>query len=360
MPFNSSALQLPTLKNGSDGNAVLAWQKFLFDQGLPMINFDSDFGPLTDQSTREYQKDNGLTETGIVDTTTYAKALQQGFAVYFAVYTQSVKKLLAYLNFTQPEVEDLQKSLTAIATLSPALKVDGDFGTNSTRGLAAAYRKLDTGFRAKLETQLSSATKSHFGSDLDAVLDTVTACAKRLREQLSGKEWVKKFPTSRSIDDLASPFRQKVQNFEQALVNAGANIDIAATLRPSERAHLMHYSFKINKGTIAAKDVPSKLNVDINWIHYNDADSRQAAKEMVAAYNIAFEPALTSRHIQGLAIDWDITWSGTLDIKNASGTTVAVGSPRSGDSNSTLWAVGRTYGVIKLTSDPPHWSNDGR
>lgn len=359
MPFNPSALQLPTIQNGSQGTAVLAWQKFLFDQGLPMINFDSDFGSITEQSTREYQRNNLLTETGIVEATTYAKALEQGFAIYSAVYTQSVKKLLAYLNFTKPEVEDLQKSLTVIAPLTPALIVDGDFGTNSTRGLAATYRKLDVGFRPKLESQLSNATKSHFNSDLDAVLDTVTACAKRLREQLSGKQWVKRFPTSRSIDDLASPFRQKVKSFEQALLNAGVTIDIAATHRPSERAYLMHYAFKINNGTIAAKNVPPKLNVDINWVHYNDADSRQSAKEMVAAYNIAFEPALTSRHIQGLAIDWDLTWSGTLNITNASGTTVAVGSPRTGESNSTLWAVGRTYGVIKLASDPPHWSSDG-
>lgn len=359
MSFNTSALQLPTIQNGSDGEAVLVWQKFLFDQGLPMINFDSDFGSITEQSTREYQTNNGLSVTGIVEEETYNKALEQGFAVYFAVYTQSVNKLLVYLNFTEAEVKDLQQSLTAIASLSPALGVDGDFGTNSTRGLAAAYRKLDTGFRAKLDAQLSSATKTHFGSDLDTVLDTLTACAKRLREQLSGKEWVKQFPTSRSIDDLASPFRQKVRNFEKALLDAGASIDIAATLRPSERAYLMHYAFNINNGSIAAKNIPPNLNVDINWIHYNDADSRKAAKEMVIAYDIAFEPALTSRHIQGLALDWNITWSGTLNIKNASGATVSIDSPRTGESNSTLWAVGNTYGVIKLVSDKPHWSSDG-
>ena len=360
MPFDPAKLQLPTIKTGSKGPAVTAWQKFLFDQNLPMMNFDGDFGPITDQSTREYQTDHGLSVTGTVDQETYNKALEQSFAVYFAVYTQSVKKLLAYLNFTKPEVEDLQKSLTAIAPLVPALGVDGDFGSNSTRGLAETYRKLDTGFRVKLDAQLSNATKTHFGSDLDAVLDTLTACAKRLREQLSGKEWVKQFPTSRSIDDLASPFRQKVKNFEKALLDAGASINIAATLRPEERAYLMHYAFNINEGDIAAKNVPPKLNVDINWVHYNDADSRKAAKEMVIAYNIAFEPALTSRHIQGLAIDWNITWSGTLSIKNARGTTVSIGSPRTGVSNSTLWAVGRSYGVIKLTNDPPHWSSDGR
>ncbi len=28
--------------------------------------------------------------------------------------------------------------------------------------------------------------------------------------------------------------------------------------------------------------------------------------------------------------------------------------------NSDLYSVGASYGVIKLISDPPHWSDDGR
>ena len=34
---------------------------------------------------------------------------------------------------------------------------------------------------------------------------------------VSGKDWVKKFPTSRSIDDLSPGFRDKVQSFVDAL-----------------------------------------------------------------------------------------------------------------------------------------------
>jgi len=39
-------------------------------------------------------------------------------------------------------------------------------------------------------------------------------------------------------------------------------------------------------------------------------------------------------------------------------TTIAA-QPRNG-SNPELIAIGRGYGVIKLPSDPPHWSDDGR
>lgn len=266
---------------------------------------------------------------------------------------------MAYLNFGIDEVKDLQQSLTAIAPLSPALQVDGDFRTNSTKGLAEAYKKLDVNFRNAQTSKLSNATKLKLAGDFDPALDILNDYAKSLSQRLSGKQWVNLFPTSRLIDDLASPFRQKVQAFEQALRTAGATIDIAATLRPPQRAYLMHYAFNITKKIIASKNVPSMPGVEIDWVHYTDAASLQAAQEMVNAYNIAFQPVLNSRHIQGLAIDWQITWSGTLNIKNASGTTVSIGTPRSSFTNSRLWNVGATYGVNKLTSDAPHWSSDG-
>jgi hypothetical protein len=40
MPFNRTALHLPTFKPGSEGPAVIAWQKFLFNQNLPMVSLD--------------------------------------------------------------------------------------------------------------------------------------------------------------------------------------------------------------------------------------------------------------------------------------------------------------------------------
>ncbi|MEH2228676.1 MAG: peptidoglycan-binding domain-containing protein [Nostoc sp.] len=359
MSFKLQALQLPTLQKKSEGPIVIAWQKFLLDYDFPIAAVDGDFGNITAQATRDYQTSNALTVTGIVDTATYKKALEQGFAIYFAIYTNAGKKLLTYLNFGDNEIKDLQKSLTAIGRLNPPLVADGDFGPNSTKGLAETYKIRDINFRAELAQQLSNTTKTKLGIDLESALDNITEYAKKLRQRLSGKAWVNVFPDSDLIDDLASPFRQKVQAFEQALKNAGANIDISSVFRPSERAYLMHYAFRISNNEIAAKDVPPMPNVDINWLHYTNAGSVQAAKEMVAAYNIAFRPVLTSRHTQRLAIDWEITWSGTLNIKNANGTTVSINQPRTSYENSILWQVGRSYGVIKLSSDRPHWSNDG-
>jgi len=96
--------------------------------------------------------------------------------------------------------------------------------------------------------------------------------------------------------------------------------------------------------------------VDIIWDHPNAVSAAQA---MVNRYEMAFVAALTSNHTKGVAIDMDITWSGTLHIKEADGTTQTISTGPRDNNNRELQAVGRGYGVIKLVSDPPHWSVDG-
>ena len=68
---------------------------------------------------------------------------------------------------------------------------------------------------------------------------------------------------------------------------------------------------------------------------------------------------LDSNHLTGQAIDMDISWSGTLKIKNAKGDEVEITSAPTNGGNKDLQALGETYGVKKLASDPPHWSFDG-
>ena len=177
--------------------------------------------------------------------------------------------------------------------------------------------------------------------------------------ELSGPQWVARFPTSRSVFDTKPPFLDRLSKFHQALVGAGASVSISATLRPPERAYLMHFSSKIARGQINPQQVPPMAGVAIQWFHGNLAASRSAAQQMVTAYGIAFPPALNSRHTQGLAIDMTITWAGTLQIKDATGAVKNIGAPRSGRTNAALHTVGTSYGVIKLVSDPPHWSSDG-
>ena len=73
-----------------------------------------------------------------------------------------------------------------------------------------------------------------------------------------------------------------------------------------------------------------------------------------------FIAALNSKHTEALAIDMTIGWEQSLSInrKNGSKTTIT-SQPRNGG-NAELIAVGAEYGVIKLPTDPPHWSDDGR
>jgi len=188
---------------------------------------------------------------------------------------------------------------------------------------------------------------------------------KKTRAILSGSDWVSKFPTSKEVADLASPFREDVESFIAALQDAGASIDISATYRPKERAYLMHYAYAIARQGLDPSAVPVMAGVDIEWAHRKGngqidlVASKNAAEDMVSDYGIVYAPALSSNHTLRLAIDMTITWSGALELKNASGRKVKISStPRSGQ-NAALHKVGASYGVLKLASDPPHWSVDG-
>ena len=187
----------------------------------------------------------------------------------------------------------------------------------------------------------------------------------------SGAAWVARFPTSASVDDCAEPFRQHVSDFIAALRAAGATVKVSATLRPPQRAHLMHWCWCIVKGLADPRTVPLRNDVGIAWAHvdaqgaFDRAASVAGAQAMVNAYgmqNLKVAPALESRHIDGLAVDMNIDWTGTLQIKIRNGTVVQVaGEPRTG-MNPDLRVVGATYGVIKFVggaSDMPHWSDNG-
>ncbi len=181
---------------------------------------------------------------------------------------------------------------------------------------------------------------------------------------LSGPSWCSLYPTSTSVSDLAEPFRTSCQRFLDALHAAGATVTISATLRRPERAYLMHWAWAIAREHIHPEEVPPMAGVDIQWMH-PDAyagrfeESRAAAEAMVQSYGIVFKPALTSRHIEGKAIDMDIEWRGDLRMPSPNGNINVLGNlPRNG-MNQVLHAIGISYGVYKLVSDPPHWSADG-
>lgn len=178
----------------------------------------------------------------------------------------------------------------------------------------------------------------------------------------SGANWVSQFPGSTSTSDMDASFRSGVESFISAMQSAGATVSIGTTLRPVERAYLMHYSWRIAKKDIDPANVPALAGVDIEWVHNTIDASRQAAQDMVDGYQIVAKPAYPTKHSAGTAIDMTISWSGTLTIANNSGDSVSITTmPRTG-MNADLAVVGATYGVIKATfsGDPPHWSDDGK
>jgi len=187
-----------------------------------------------------------------------------------------------------------------------------------------------------------------------------------MAKELSGVVWVSRFPDAKTTNELAGTFRSGCQAFIAAMEAGGAHVEVSSTRRPKERAHLMHYAWRIHKKTLNPQNVPSMAGVDIDWVHrradgsINLTASRAAATAMVNAYDIAFQPALKSLHIDGKAIDMTISWSGSLSVADKSGKAVKIAStPRNG-MNSDLRKVGASYGVKKHPSDRPHWSTTGK
>lgn len=193
--------------------------------------------------------------------------------------------------------------------------------------------------------------------------------------EVSGAHWCARYPTSTAVTDLTDPFRANVSAFTAALRSASATVSIAATYRPKQRAYLMHWAWGIAKGLpanmcrpgdkpgvpIAPASVPPYPGIEIDWTHRGDlAKARAAAAEMVAGYGLRYCASLDGRHMQRRAVDMTIGWNGVLAIRDKAGTLVKIASqPRNG-LNRELIALGKTFGVIKLISDPPHWSDDGR
>jgi hypothetical protein len=182
----------------------------------------------------------------------------------------------------------------------------------------------------------------------------------------SGKEWVAKFPGSARVEDLEKDFRGNVEAFLKALRDGGATVRITSTLRPPERAYLMHWAWMIVRKDADPKEVPALKGVDITWWLGDRETSKKKAQEMVDGFGLGHlqvAPALKSRHTEGKAIDLVIGWRGTLKIKMADDKEVAIDSePRDG-TNPKLIEVGASYGVIHFKDadkDRVHWSTDGR
>lgn len=177
--------------------------------------------------------------------------------------------------------------------------------------------------------------------------------------ELSGAQWVARFPGSNSISSLSSPFRESVQNFHSALIAASASVSISATLRPRERAYLMRTCYDIANNIITPANAGTLAGVNIEWVHPTLQASINAAKAMVTGYGIVYQPAYPTKHSDGTAIDMNINWTGTLNVRKSDGTMKSIASTPRTNANLELQEVANTYNIYKLASDPPHWSDNG-
>jgi hypothetical protein len=182
--------------------------------------------------------------------------------------------------------------------------------------------------------------------------------------ELSGPQWTSRFPGSSDTASLEPGFRNSVESFIKALRDAGVSVVSNATYRPPARSYLMHWSWMIVHGTDPTT-VPAMDGVNINWVHPTNAASVTAAQQMVNAYgmaNLHTPPALHSLHNEGQAIDMDISWTGSIAVEDATGTTVDIATTPQTGMNPLVIQVGASYGVIKFVggdADKPHWSTNG-
>ncbi len=197
---------------------------------------------------------------------------------------------------------------------------------------------------------------------------------------LAGTGWFSRYNQdyfgSNQVSDLSDTFRPEVQSFLGALQEGGVpNPTISSTKRSYERQFIMYYAKQIADGKMDADEVQeiTPTNIDIQWDYGNDNYSVAAAKALLGGQGFGIgtnpvgKPDQGSLHITGDAIDMNITgyknklvfvgpdatpWS------EAHGYVEGLSLVKITDAN-TLYEIGATYGVIKLLSDPPHWSVNG-
>lgn len=207
--------------------------------------------------------------------------------------------------------------------------------------------------------------------NLTPVANQTPVVVKVETKELSGSEWISRFPGSNSTSDLIDPFRGRLEAFIGAMRAGGAQVSVAATFRPVERAYLMHWAWCIVRRGADPTAIPPMKGVNIRWDHTDTEDkyskelSVAAAEEMLNGYQmqkLRVAPALESQHTARLAIDMGIRWNGNLVIVDAYGETIEISTePRTG-MNKELHVVGAGYGVIKFNGrgdDFPHWSSTG-
>ncbi|MDX2469138.1 MAG: hypothetical protein QNL04_01040, partial [SAR324 cluster bacterium] len=131
---------------------------------------------------------------------------------------------------------------------------------------------------------------------------------------LSGARWHGEKLPKTGLESLKGNFKTNFTAFERWLkLNGSFDGASRFTLRPPERAWLMHHSWRIaGQKRVKALEFTyphfpeDEHGLGIIWDHGDAATSKQKAQEMVEKYAITYEPALKSLHTLGLAVDFKI------------------------------------------------------
>ena len=154
--------------------------------------------------------------------------------------------------------------------------------------------------------------------------------------ELSGTVWVGRFLAQDTTAFLKPDFQLSVDRFISAMRAGGARVRISNTLRPKERAYLMHWAHKIYRNNVNPATAPSMPGVNIDWVHATLEQSVRAARNMVHGFVIQnlganTPPALNTLHTIGEAINMSISWSGNLTVAKMDSTLVTIDTqPRTG------------------------------
>lgn len=206
---------------------------------------------------------------------------------------------------------------------------------------------------------MPSATLTPLSNQMPAVVS--------VSSELSGANWVSRFPAQSTTAYLTPTFRTSVDQFLAALSMSGVHHHITNTFRPRERAYLMHWAHKIYRNNLNPANVPPMDGVNIDWVHSTLAQSVDAAYDMVLGFDILglaqnTAPALNTLHATGQAIDMSVWWTGNVSVAKSDGVLVDINTmPRTG-MNAQLKLIGASYGVVKFiggNADRPHWSTTG-
>jgi hypothetical protein len=256
-------------------------------------------------------------------------------------------------------------------------KVQHVFFTSPTDGLhfLAAhhyrYRTMPMTFTISVQ---GTVTAGFCGFNSGTLSFTLLTCTNA---ELSGPSWAGRFLDSRLVGALSGTFRKDVSAFVAAMRHAGVKVRPISTLRPTERAFLMHYSWLVANRKLSPLKVPHfhadrhHKPVSICWVHLgahgaNLRASVTAARKLAAALGVASmhaAPPLTSLRTEGLAIVMSTAWtSRKITITNAAGQAVTIRSTPHNGLNKGLIAVGATYGVIHFLNPKramDDWSVNG-